>query len=228
MWEAYLCFALLDVWLVGRLQGFLGSNDSSPTLQGWLYSQTPQKQNLEYILGCEGQKINKPNCTEKQSIYDKVENAVMTLQELLHVRWKAGHSFGIPIKKKIDSYQKKHCFLSKETLIRIKKKIPSTPLVLACWFPVRFLGCLVPWSPGPLVPWSSSPLFLWSLGPLVPWSSGPLVLWSLGRLVPWSPGPWSSHPLVLRPGLRVLGSALSRQGAFKVIWKSGHTSCEAL
>ena len=79
----------------------------------------------------------------------------------------------MPIKKKTNSYQK--------TLIRIKNKIPPTPLVLVCWFP----GRLVPWSSGPLVPWSGP------LVPLVPWSSGPLVLWSLG-------------PLVLRPGLRVL------------------------
>ena len=56
----------------------------------------------------------------------------------------------------------------KKTLIRIKNKIPPTPLVLVCWF-------LVAWSFGPfvLVPWSPGPLV-----PLVPWSSGPLVLWS--------------------------------------------------
>ena len=83
----------------------------------------------------------------------------------------------IPIKKKIDSYQK-------NTLIRIKNRIPPTPLVLVCWFP----GRLVLWSlcPGPLVPWSlgpSGPLVLWSLGPLVLWC---LVLWSLGPLVLWS------------------------------------------
>ena len=67
-----------------------------------------------------------------------------------------------------------------------------------------------------LVRWSTGPLVLWSLGPLVPWSSGPLVLWSLG---PWYSG----------PGLRVLGSVLSRQDALSVIVKSpGHTSCEAL
>ena len=109
-----------------------------------------------------------------------------------------------------------HCAAGKTKLVSTKNKIPPTPLVLVCWFP----GRLVLWSlcPGPLVPWSlgpSGPLVLWSLGPLVPWSSGPLVLWSLG-------------PLVLRPGLRVLGSVLSRQDALKVIWKSGHTSCEAL
>ena len=61
-------------------------------------------------------------------------------------------------------------------------------------------------------------------GPLVHWSLRPCgpFLWSLGPLVPWSSGPWSSGP-----GLRVLGSVLSRQDALRVSWKSpGHTSCE--
>ena len=115
---------------------------------------------------------------------------------------------GIPIKKKIDSYHiNKNVFPIKKHKVVSNRKLP-----LLLWS----------WPAGSLIAWSFAPFVL------VPWSSGPLVLWSLGRLVPWSPGPWSSHPLVLRPGLRVLGSALSRQGAFKVIWKSGHTSCEAL
>ena len=124
-----------------------------------------------------------------------------------------GNSFLRPSGR--DTYQKENWFLSKRHWFA--KKIAPTPLVLVCWFP----GRLALWSlcPDPLVPWSLGPLVcwsVWSLGPLVPCSFflGPLVLWSSG-------------PLVLRPGLQVLESVLSRQDAFKVIWKSGHTSCDA-
>ena len=82
------------------------------------------------------------------------------------------------------------------TLIRIKNRIPPTPLVLVCRFPGGPF-VLVPWSPGP---------------------SGPLVLWSLGPLVLWfGPSSWSSGPWV----------CTFEANAFKVIWKTGHTSCEA-
>ena len=72
------------------------------------------------------------------------------------------------------------------------------------------------------VPIKKFPLLLlsWSAGSLVAWSSGPFVLvpWSLAPLVPWS----------FCPGLRVLGSVLSRQDALRAIWTSPAHTSEAL
>ena len=86
---------------------------------------------------------------------------------------------GIPIKKKIDSYQ-----IETDSYLKNINSYQKENSVLLCWFPGRLvLGSLCP---GPLVPWS--------LGPLEAFQCSDLVLTDYVSL-PWRNGPRSTRTI---------------------------------